>query len=152
MKTGIFITIITLMVGISELHAQTDMFDKLSNDKNITTVYISKALLGMIPNKDFGAGNISGLMNKLEQIEIYTGENKKSANLMKSEMKSLTRNKAYEVLMTVKDHGENVTFYAQKEKDSFKDLIMFIEESEECTIIRLIGTFTAEDVQKYTNR
>ncbi len=53
------------------IKAQTNMFDRLSNKKEISTVYISKSLLGMMPNMDMGGADIKGLANKLEQLEIY---------------------------------------------------------------------------------
>uniref|UniRef100_UPI0034D49780 DUF4252 domain-containing protein n=1 Tax=Escherichia coli TaxID=562 RepID=UPI0034D49780 len=48
----------------------------------------------------------------------------------------------------VKDKSDHITFYAKRNKgDSFKDLIMVINDPNECTIIRIVGTFTMEDIQ-----
>lgn len=138
------------MFGLLNIQAQgSDMFEKLSNMDDVTTVYVSKSLLRMMPDIDTGGANIKGLANKLDQVEIYTTNGNKEANkLARKEVEALTKSKTYETLMKVKDGGDNITFYAHKEKEHFKDLIMFINEPDECTIIRIMGTFTAEDIQK----
>lgn len=149
MKPKALLIAIALILGISgSIKAQTNMFEKFSNSKNITTVFVSKSLLSMMPNMDMGGVNVKSLSKKLEQLEIYTGESKDAMKLMKAEMNALAKNKSYEVLMTVKDDDEHVIFYAQKDKgDSFKDLIMFVSDSDDCTIIRIVGHFTTEDIQ-----
>lgn len=152
MKAKILLTIAVLMIGSMAIKAQTNMFDRLSNNKEISTVYISKSLLGMMPNMDMGGADIKGLANKLEQLEIYSSENSKDASkLMRTEIEAMVRAKTYETLMSIKDKDDNITFYAHKDKDKFKDLIMFINEPNECTIIRIIGNFTAEDIQSVMN-
>lgn len=148
MKTKILLIAILLFSALGYMQAQNNMFDKLSKQKGITTVYISKSLLSMMPNMETGGANIKGLSGKLEQLEIYSSENnKEAAKLMKEEVNVLVKEKKYEVLMSVKDGDDNVTFYAYKENGKFKDLIMFTEEPGESSIIRIIGNFSAEDVQ-----
>lgn len=144
---GLIIGILFLL-STTYLQAQNKMFDKFSNEKNISIVYVSKALLNMMPNMDMGGANVKGLAGKLDQIEIYTSENKDAMKMMKSETESMRTNKAYEVLMSVKEGDENTVFYAQKDKDKFKDLVMLVSEPNEFTIIRIMGSFTAEDIQK----
>lgn len=148
MKTRILLIAILLAIGLGNSQAQDNVFERLSKQKGITTVFISKSLLGMMPNMTTGGVNVKGLAGKLEQLEIYTSEgNKNASKLMKDEITALIKNKKYETLMTVKEGDENVNFYAYKEKDKFKDLIMFIEEEGESSIIRIIGNFTAEDIK-----
>lgn len=148
MKIKGLLLAITLMLGIVSMQAQDQMFDKLSNNNNISTVFISKALLSMAGNMDTGIANIKGLSSKLERMEIYSSENKSASTLMKTEVNKLVKDKTYEVLMSIKDQGDNITFYAKKDKnDKFKDLIMFTEDSDEATIMRFVGTFTMDDIK-----
>ncbi|MDR1882712.1 MAG: DUF4252 domain-containing protein [Prevotella sp.] len=153
MKIKVSITVILLIFGFIAGQAQNNMFDKLSNNKDISTVYISKALLDMMPEMDAGIGSadIKSLTGKLEQLEIYNSKSKDAAKLIRIEVEALVKGKTYETLMAIRDKGDNVTFYARKEKDNFRDLIMFVNEPEECTIIRIIGNFTADDVQQVMN-
>ena len=98
---------------------------------------------------DTGGADIKGLAGKLEQLEIYNSNGNKDANnIIRKEIEALVKSKTYETLMKVKDGSDNITFYAHKENDRFKDLVMFVNDPEECTIIRIMGNFTAEDIQK----
>lgn len=143
---------IAFMFSLTAVHGQEQMFEKFSNNNDISTVYISKALLSMAGNMDMGGANIKGLAGKLEKLEIYTSESKGAVKLMKEEAGKLAKDKSFEVLMQVKDKGELVTFYGKKTSgDQFKDLIMHIEEPNECTIIRIVGTFTMDDIQGVIN-
>ena len=152
-KNGLIAAIVLL--NIVSVSAQ-DLFEKLGDNENITSVYISKALLKMVPGMVTEQVNVEGvdignIINKLEQIDIYTSDNKEGSQLIRAEAKKLqSQNKSYEVLMKIKDGGDNVIFYAEKEKDKFKSLIMFADDGDECTLIRLLGSFTAEDIQNIT--
>lgn len=149
MKTKILLIAIISTFSFLGIQAQESTFDKLSNHKDITTVYISKSLLKLMPNVDAGGADIKGLAGKLDQLEIYNSEgNNDASKVMKQEISNLLKTKTYETLMKVKEKDNNVSFYAHKEKDRIKDLIMFIEDSGECSITRLIGNFSTEDIQK----
>lgn len=153
MKLKGLLTAFVFMFSLIAIQAQDKMFERFSNNKDITTVYISKALLSMVPNMETGGVNVKGLANKLEQLEIYTSENKNSIKQMVLEAESLKKNKAFESLMSVKESDQVINFYAQKDgNNKFKDLIMVINESAECTIIRIVGSFTMEDIKKVMDK
>jgi hypothetical protein len=64
----------------------------------------------------------------------------------------MKKNKSYETLMSVKEKDQVVDFYAQQDNNGkFKDLIMFVNEPNECTVIRIVGNFTMEDIQGVMN-
>jgi len=154
MKLKGLLMALVFMFSLMAVQAQDKMFEKFSNNKDITTVYISKALLSMVPNvTDMGGVNVKGLAQKLEKLEVYTSESKGALKLMTSEAEAMKKNKAYETLMSVKDKEQVVNFYAQKDgNDKFKDLIMFVNEENECTIVRIVGSFTMEDIQKVMDK
>jgi len=152
MKTKNWLVAVIVMLNIAGASAQ-DLFEKLGDNEHITTVYISKALLNMFPamadKVDVNGVDVKNIVAKLEQIDIYTSDQKEASQLIRTEAQKLqTQSKTYEVLMRIKDGSDNIIFYAEKAKDRFKSLIMFVDEGDECTLIRLLGSFTAEDVQK----
>jgi len=152
MKIKLFITTILLLCSLTAIQAQSSIFNKLSDRKDVTTVFISKTLLSMMPkDMDMGGADIKSLMGKLEQIEIYTSESDEAAKLMKKEMQILAKSKSFETLMKIKDGTEVVQFYAERDGDKFKDMIMFTDEEDAGTIIRIQGSFTAEDIQTVVN-
>lgn len=150
MKKHIIYIALLLLLSIQNLVAQDKLFNQLANNDNVTVVYISKALLDMMPNLEATAGNadLKKLANKLEQIEIYTcDDDKKTVTLMQTEMTALLQDKAYASLMSIKDKGQHVNFFGYKQNDRFKDLIMTVNEGSSSTIIRIKGNFTSEDVK-----
>ena len=156
MKTKNGLVAAMVLLNIVGASAQ-DLFEKLGDNKHITTVYVSKALLNMFPGMadqvNVDGVDVKDIVSKLEQIDIYTSDNEEGSQLIRTEAKKLqSQSKSYEVLMRIKDEGENVIFYAEKEKDRFKSLIMFVDGSNECTLIRLLGSFTAEDIQNVTKK
>lgn len=150
MRKNILYIISFLFLGIQGLYAQNKLFDKLANNDNVTVVYISKALLDMMPNLEATAGNtdLKKLANKLEQIEIYTcDDDSKTIKLMQTEMKALLQDKSYASLMSIKEKDQFVNFFGHKQNDRYKDLIMTVDEGKSVTIIRIKGNFTSDDVK-----
>lgn len=148
MKMKGLLIAIAFMLSAIAMQAQDKMFERFSNNKDITTVYISKALLSMVPNMDAGGLNVKNLANKLEKLEIYTSESQSAMKAMVAEAQSMKKNKAYETLMSVKEKDQVVDFYAQQDSNGkFKDLIMFVNQSDECTVIRIVGNFTMDDIK-----
>ena len=72
---------------------------------------------------------------------------------MMLEAESLKKNKAFESLMSVRESDQIINFYAQKDgNNKFKDLVMVISQNTECTIIRIVGSFTMEDIKKVMDK
>lgn len=148
MKIKRLLIAVAIILSALSIQAQAQIFEKLSNNKEITTVIVSKSMLSMVEGLDIDAINIKALSDKLEGIEIYNGESKSAISLMKSETNKLAKDKSYELLMTLKEDDENISFYGKKESGGkFKDFIMCIDESDEFSIIRIVGSFSADDIQ-----
>lgn len=147
MKKIIFLLLCSF--SLLNIHAQSNaLFENLSNDRNVGTVFVSKSLLSMMPKLNMGNADLKSISNKLTQVEIYTTENPKSIRTIKNGMRVLAANNRYERIMQVKNDGQNVVFFAEQHGGTFRDLIMFVDSDNEYTVIRLIGNFTPEDVQK----
>ena len=151
-RKGIVIALLLFTIVISG-YSQEKLFEKFSDQDNITTISISKALLSMVPSSAFSGSmngvDINSILSKLEQIDIFTSQDNDAKNMIRTEVESnFKKNKAYESLMTVKDKESNIAFYAQKKNNKFQSLVMFVDGLNESVLIRLLGEFTAEDIQK----
>jgi hypothetical protein len=154
MKTKILFTVIALFAVWSGF-AQDKLFDKLAEQKSITQVTVTKGLLNMMPNLtssvDMNGVDIKDIVNKLEQIDIFTSQDSDAKKLIRKEAADhFANNKSYEVLMKIKEEKSNVVFYGQKDGNFFKSLVMFADGDTECVLIRLLGKFTTEDIKKIT--
>lgn len=145
------IILLTLSLVFSSLvaQAQNNIFDKLEKAKDVQSAHFSESLISMLPEMKAGNADLSVLADKLKQIDIYSSKTADAAKTMRAEADNFAKDKTYETFMTVKDKSQNATFYGKKDGEKFKELVMVSNEtqSEKCVIIRLIGDFTAKDIQ-----
>jgi hypothetical protein len=151
MKTKILIVVAFLFIQWNGF-AQDNLFDKLADRDDITQVTVTKALLNMMPGI-LSSVNVEGIdmkkiSLKLEQIDIFTAESKEAKQLIRKTATELfNKDKSYEILMKIKDGNDNVAFYGQKDGNFIKSLIMVSDDDSVCTLIRLLGKFTTEDIK-----
>jgi hypothetical protein len=155
MKTKSIIAGLLLILATGASFAQNDWFAKFADQEDITQITITSALLKMAPSMAASASmngvNLKNIIDKLEQVDIFTSNTEVSRQKMKKEITTFFKdNKSYEVLMKIKDGSDNVIFYGQKEDDFIKSLVMFVDDPTDCVIIRLLGKFTTEDIRKIT--
>jgi hypothetical protein len=154
MKTKSLLTAMLLLTA-GTVCAQNSLFDKFADHKDITQVTLTKALLNMVPGMaasvDMNGVNVNEIVNKLEQIDIFTSEGDAAKQMMRKELTAYFKSdKSYEVLMRIKDNADNIVFYGQQDGNFIKSLVMFVDGDDDCVIIRLLGKFTTQDIQKIT--
>lgn len=145
--------LLALLIFISgNCLAQKKLFDHFSDMDGVTSVYISKTMLQMMPNMKIQNGmDIGSFAGKLDGILILTSEDENISKLMRNETAAFHNNPAYEVLMRVKDGETNVNFYIRKKSESLiGELIMLVDDEGEYVIIQMSGNLTMEDIQKLT--
>lgn len=148
--------ICTLIMLLSSLtaNAQVEEFEKYSDMKNVTYVYISKAMLTLA--KGLTTPSVPGMdmknaFGKLNAIQIITTENKAARTKLKAEVADVVKRDKYEMLMQVDEDDSKVRIYF---KDGKKQsvILMSTDESNETAVIAFSGTFKIEDVQKMTEK
>lgn len=130
-----------------------DIFENISDIKGVEVVYITKALLGMMPNMDMPGVNIGKIAGKLESLQIYSTEQKNPALMLKQAMNKVVRIGNYETLMLVKDNEDDsktALYMKTQGKDKPMELLMVIEEGSEINIIRMLGNFSLQDIKNLT--
>lgn len=143
--------LIILMFWTGMASAQNKFTQKFSDMDGVTSVFISKAMLQMMPNMKTGGIDIGSIAGKLESILILTTEKASISKMMKSELPRLASSKSYEELMRVKDEGTNVTFYIKKKNNNkVSELIMLVDEQPEFVYMQITGDMTLQDIQNIT--
>ena len=154
MKRTIYILLLAVF-GILSATAENNFIEKFANQKGVTYVNISKALLNMMPEGQIDAEglNLKAVINELDRIQILTCEDNE-ALIPQMRKESIVFKKApYEELMKVKDDGETVAFYVQPKTDKkIKELIMLVDDGDcgEFTVIRLLGDISITHLQELT--
>lgn len=145
------VLLIILMCCASIASAQNKIIDKFADMDGVTSVFISKSMLQMMPNMKTEGIDIGGVAGKLESILILTSEKAAISKMMKNEIPSFASNKSYEELMRVKDEGSRVTFYIKRKNNSkIGELVMFVDEHPEFVFIQIKGDLTLQDIQNIT--
>lgn len=145
------VLLIILMCCASVVSAQNKLIEKFADMDGVTSVFISKSMLQMMPNMKTEGIDIGGIAGKLESMLILTSEKASISNMMKNEIHSFNSNKSYEELMRVKDEGTRVTFYIKrKNNNKIGELVMFVDEHPEFVFIQIKGDMTLQDIQNIT--
>ena len=138
--------------------AQLDSFEKLTDMKGVTTVYISKAMLGMISDVDGSKMSMDGVdigdvVKKLTSITVLTSENADVAKAFKKVFAEVKSNKAFEPLMLTKSDESRTAIYAKEgnaKNNEESEILVTIENDKDNrhVLVRLTGSMTLTDIQK----
>lgn len=143
-----------LAVACITAHGQVKEFERYSDTKNITYVYISKLMLQMagkkaafsIPGVEL---NINNITNKLTGIQIITAEEKHTAARLRAETLNFMKDGKYEQLMQVNEDNEKVRIYHHEGKKQ-SVIVMLNEEAFETSVIVFSGSFSLKDMMSLT--
>lgn len=144
--------IITMLLSLCSLmiYAQDSFFDKFADMEGVSSVYISKTMLSMIPDMQNENIEIGELASKLDQIQILTCEKPDIIAQLKKEMEYINSKNGYEELIRVNDDGEKIRIYLKQSKNKKKEFVMLIDDKEEMSIIVMTGDLTLKEIQKIT--
>lgn len=148
------IYIITLLLSLCSLftYAQDSFFDKFADMDGVTSVYISKAMLSMMPDMKTEGVNIGGVASKLDNIQILSCEKPAIIAKLKKETEFINPQNGYEELMRINDEGEKTTIYLKHDKSSKKEFVLLNNEKGEFTIIIITGNLTLQEIQGIINK
>ena len=127
--------------------AQQELFKKYSDMKNVSSVYISKAMLDMNPSlftEDIYIGKAASQLNSVQIIS--TMDNKIKSEMLK-DIRELIKSSRYELLMKQKGTVSSSEFYVNRKGDKVKELVMVINGAASLKFVYLEGEMTTKDVQ-----
>ncbi len=134
------------------LFAQNDFFDKYSEMEGITSVTVSKAMFDMVmPMLEGSDMDLGSLKGKIDQLQIVNCSDSTRADAMRRDVGRLV-SKQHEELMKIREGGTRATIYAKQQGGRIAELLLVVGESKEFTAIRLLGNFTMDDVQDFTQK
>lgn len=127
--------------------AQQELFKKYSDMKNVSSVYISKAMLDMNPSlftEDIYIGKAASQLNSVQIIS--TMDNKIKPEMLK-DIRAQIKSSHYELLMKQKGTVSSSEFYVGRKGDKVKELVMVINGAASLKFVYLEGEMTTKDVQ-----
>ncbi len=139
-----------LMTVVQNARAQDALFDKYEDTNGVTTVFISKTMLGMIPNVKAGNHDISKIAGKLDQLRILTCEKASLIPHILDDAKKTYKSEGYEAIMRMNDDGGKMTIYQRSLKGGKNEFVLLQEDGSNLNIINVKGAITLKDIQKIT--
>lgn len=132
--------------------AQVKEFEKYADTKNVTYVYISKYMIGMVGKMANIPGvDISSLSNKLSAIQIITSDDKAAGTKLKKEVQGILSSGKYEKLMQINDDDSKVNIYHTEGKQQ-SAVVMISDGDGSVTVMVFSGKFNMDDVMKMTKK
>lgn len=148
----IILTIIIALASITA-SAESELFQKCEDIPGVSTVYVSTAMLknAGIDKYDFKKANLSGLVSKVESLEVISAEGSSMAQVAKL-ADTLIKSSDCESLVRVKEDNEIVNIFLRKLPKGRSELVIYTKENNEITLVILCGTITMEDAINATKK
>jgi len=144
------------------------VFDKFEDLDDVTTVIVNKSMFNLLAKMDIEtddpeAKEFISIVNSLKSLKVFTTENKKVGDDMKSSVDSYLSSSKMEELMRIKDKDANVKFYIKEGKDSdhVSELLMFVTGMKdveanghkfETVILSLTGDIDLNNISSLTKK
>ncbi len=173
MRNRLIVFVIALMLVPLTGMAQKDVFEKYSDNSDVTYVSIKPKMFQMIAKmginvEDEEARAYMDMVKSITSFKTMITDNKVIAADLAKWVKS--RSSALEELMEVKDDGTNVNFYVKEGKDAdhVKELLIFVngvdkfmeegievggkERKIETVVVSLTGDIDLNEISKLTDK
>jgi UDP-N-acetyl-D-mannosaminuronate dehydrogenase len=92
--------------------------------------------------------NVGNLAGRLEYIQILSSDSTEIIKQLRKETKDVNTKNGYEELMRVRDDGERVNIYFKEKKNKKNEFVLIADESDEYTIISIVGELTLQEMQE----
>lgn len=138
-----------LAIAIVGASAQiTEFFERYSNTDGVTSVFISKSLLRMMPDIKTEGVEVKEIADKLESIRILTTEDKSMAAKLREDATKNLRLKGYEELLRVNEGDEKTGIFMKTGEKNVNEYLIINQETDEFNAILITGRITPSDIQK----
>lgn len=148
MKRFYILSILFALAVISASAQVSKLFDQYSDAKGVTSVYISKTMIRMMPDLSTNGLEFKGMADKLNSIRVLTTENRDIAAKMGNEINAEIKKDSYELLLSANDKGEKAVIYLKTDANGVNNYLIVAQESSELSIVLISGTLTPADIKK----
>lgn len=145
------LTVLALIGCLTGYAQQNSVFEKYNDMREISSVFISKAMIELNPNlytnNDVYIGKVAGQLDAVYIISTMSVNIKKD---MRADIDNFIEKGKYELLMKQKGIHTRSAFYIKRQgTDKVKELIM-VTDAATLKFISLIGDLTLKDIQSIT--
>ena len=153
--------IIILLIGFANpINAQdaiTNYFDKYMEDERFTVVYISPKMFELfakvvddIDTDDPESKAVMDIAQNIKGLMVLTTDEEPKA--FYKEAMTTINTKSYDLLMSVRDEGENVRFYTKDENGAdISELLLLVGSEDEFVMVSFVGEINLSEIAQLAN-
>ena len=151
-KALVFFTFLIMTVNAFAQDSKY-IYNKYSDEKGVSAVYISPAMfkmIGRIPEIDTGnsSQDISGVVRNLKGFYLISTENPELVESIKADVKKFIGNGKFELMMEAKDDGMATRFYTIGNDEVINSFVMSAYDEGECTFICMDGVIDRAELDR----
>ena len=155
MKKIYAIAVMLLMAVGAYAQSGKSIYNKYSDSKGVSAVYISPAMfrmIGQLPDLDVEAADgekvdIAPLVRSFEGFYLLSVSDKSQAAELKQEVQSMIKSGSFEMLMEAKDSGSTMRIYTVGDDKTISSLVMLAQEGDSVQFICLEGAMNRNDFE-----
>ncbi|MDE5808959.1 MAG: DUF4252 domain-containing protein [Muribaculaceae bacterium] len=145
----LYIFSILFILAIVSVNAQVSkVFEQYSETQGVTTVYISKTMLSMMPDIQAGKMELKGVTNKLNYIKVLTTQRAYLIREIYNSIKLQMKRDKFETLISTNDGNERANIYMKTDSRGVNEYLIVNQNKGELSAVLINGTITLADVQK----
>lgn len=150
-----FFLFITLLITVTGAFAQNgkSIYQKYSNAKDVSTVYVSPAmfrLIGKIPDLKIDGSDVdlSPIIRSLTGLYLIDSENPSVNAGLQADVERFIAAGDYELLLEANDAGQTVRIYSAGSDKIVNRFVMFAEDGGETTFVCIEGQIDRDQLEK----
>lgn len=144
-------TVIAVMMACLSMHAQAELFSKYDNTHGVTTVYVSKSMLSIMPQMKTGGVDIRSIAQKLDNISILTCERPSMIGGIKQNASAIYSRDGYEEVMKLNDSDSHTVIYMKQLSGGINEFALVNTENNVLRIVNIKGRISLRDIQSITH-
>lgn len=144
-------TVIAVMMACLSMHAQAELFSKYDNTHGVTTVYVSKSMLSIMPQMKTGGVDIGSIAQKLDNISILTCERPSMIGGIKQNASAIYSRDGYEEEMKLNDSDSHTVIYMKQLSGGTNEFALVNTENNVLRIVNIKGRISLRDIQSITH-
>lgn len=148
MKTPI---LLLLFLAISSFtKAQSSLFKKYENAKEVTTVTVTKAMLRMMPDMTVGKRNIRKIASKIDHLQVLSSERQAMNSRIAKDALAIYAKRPWEEVMSYNEGGSKTIIYMQNMGKGKYEYALMTTDKGQLQIISITGNITLQDIKSIT--
>lgn len=152
--------LLLLFVFASSFHAnaQSDnllrLLDKVEDSDGVTSILVTKKMFELFTKTtdiEVEGESLNDVISGLQELKIFEINQSKASKLPAlnfNDLSSTLKKDGYEVLLKIKDGGDNVEIYILEKSGLVKHLFLVAEDNDSMQLISLLGDIDLEKISK----